>query len=346
MNIQEKEQAYSPAATIGSLPPETIALLESCPEPGYGVHQWIWQIACALRACGISDREVLFELIEENCSDPDRKREIWDAIINSADEKLATRSYQPRWPERDYQLINEIVRAGIGAETLFRTSPFSLGAKKLSPEKILGWMFSEAEDVTDQKNDPLICAGPKTRWMRTRRLSQWDRPFRHLTFVVPNPMTKVQGTNLDGELSWRCLDNTGEREYLVIDCDIKKSKPNKPPSPWDPHIEAWSRDRISVDDANAAILWKLKEWLDLALVVYSGSVSFHGWFACRGVPENELFKFMRNAVLLGADRALWPRSQPVRMPEGIRWEDKDPPVRQRVCYFDPQTVEKWRGGQQ
>jgi hypothetical protein len=38
----------------------------------------------------------------------------------------------------------------------------------------------------------------------------------------------------------------------------------------------------------------------------------------------------------------WTRCQPVRMPEGVRWEDRNPPVPQRVHFFDPKTIEKWR----
>jgi hypothetical protein len=338
MNGQRKKE-YT---MINRLPPETIAVLESCPEPGYGVHQWIWIAVCALRRCSIKHLEMLFDLVAEHCSDPDREREIWDAIKNSTDEKLATRSYQPRWPKRDYHFIDELVSAGIGAEALVRKSPLPLDGRKLATEKTVRWMFSQALEGADLEDDPLICAGPKTNFMRTARLSQWDRSLRNQTFIVPSPMTKVQGFNLDGELSWRCLDNTGERLYLVIECDIRRSAPGEPESPWDSLLKAWAQKDITIADGNAAILWKLSEWLPLALVVHSGSVSSHGWFPCRGVNEHELRKFMRNAVLLGADPVTWTRCQPVRMPEGIRWEDKYPPVRQRVHYFDPQTVEKWR----
>jgi hypothetical protein len=76
MKRQGENQGYSPATTIDRLPPEASALLESCPEPSNGVHPWIWKITCTLRKYGINDPDVLFELIQKNCSDPDREREI------------------------------------------------------------------------------------------------------------------------------------------------------------------------------------------------------------------------------------------------------------------------------
>ena len=99
-----KSNEHPLAAIIDRLPPKTITVLESCPQPGDGVHQWLWSAVCGLRRSGINDPDVLFELIQKNCSDPDREREIWDAIRNSTDEKLAVRSYEPVWPERDYHL--------------------------------------------------------------------------------------------------------------------------------------------------------------------------------------------------------------------------------------------------
>jgi hypothetical protein len=344
VNEQEKSNEHPLATIVDRLPPGTIAVLESCPQPGYGVHPWIWIAVCVLRRSDIKDPEVLFAVVTEYCSDSGREREIWDAIRNSTDEKLAVRSYQRRWPERDYKLINEVVCAGIGAETLVGTGPVAFGGRKLATEKVVRWMFSQASEGAGLGDDPLICAGTTTRLMRTARLSQWDRSLWNQTFIVPSPMSKIQGINQEGKLSWRCLNNTGERFYLVIECDIRKSEPGEPPGPWDPLADSWAQKGITIAYANGAILWKLNEWLPLVMVVYSGGKSFHGWFACRGVPEEELRKFMRNAVLLGADPMTWTRCQPVRMPEGIRWEDKNPPVRQHVHYFDPKTIEKWRRG--
>jgi hypothetical protein len=332
----------------------------TCPQTGSGVHNFVLE-----RVRHLSDYlepEKIHDVIRLETADCGRDvpdAEIWRAIqswairikgestklVNPPCAKLAAGSRELPWPERDYQLIDELVRAGAGAEALLRTSPWTIGEGGLAPDKVVRWMFSGTLQGTDPEGDPLVCAGPKTDFMRTNRLSQWGHSFRNQTFIVPNPMSKVQGINQKGKLSWRCLDNTGERWYLVIDCDIRKSGSDEPGS-WNALLEAWAEKGITIADANAAILWKLSEWLPLVLVVYSGGTSDHGWFSFRGVDEREMRKFMRNAVVLGADHVTWTRCQPVRMPEGIRWEDKSPPVRQRVLYFDPWTIQKWRGGLQ
>jgi hypothetical protein len=330
----------------------------SCPQAGQGVHDFVLErvrhLYDYLEPEGIHS---LIKLETANCGRDVPDAEIWRAIRgwairkvagtrlrNAPYQRLVARSCKPPWPERDYQLIDELVRGGAGAEALFRTSPWPVCGRRLDPKKTLRWMFSQALEGTVPENDTLVCAGPSTALMRTKRLGEWGDSFRDQTFIVPNPMSKVQGINQEGRLSWRCLNNTGERWYLVIECDIKKGGSDKPEGPWDRFLKAWAEKGITIADANAAILWKLRAWLPLVLVVYSGGKSFHGWFICRGVDEQELHKFMRNAVLLGADRATWTRCQPVRMPEGIRWEDKWAPVRQRVVYFDPLTIEKWRRG--
>src|SRR5262249_53963022 len=147
-------------------------------------------------------------------------------------------------------------------------------------------------------------------------------PLRNQTFIVPSPMSKIQGINQEGKQSWRCLDNTGERFYLVIECDIQRSKPGKPESPWDPLVDSWTQKGITIAHASGAILWKLSEWLPLVMVVYSGGKSFHGWFACRGVAEEELHRFMRNAVLLGATPRPGPDVSPCACQKGFAGRTK------------------------
>ena len=55
---------------------------------------------------------------------------------------------------------------------------------------------------------------------------------------------------------------------------------------------------------------------------------------CAGRPEEKLRTFMEYAVSLGADRAMWTRSQFARMPDGTR----DNGNRQTVFYFNPGGV--------
>jgi hypothetical protein len=73
-------------------------------------------------------------------------------------------------------------------------------------------------------------------------------------------------------------------------------------------------------------------------------------FFCHETSEEQLLKFMRYAVYLGADKRMWLRSQFCRMPDGRRcdgkssdalelcgWDDV-PQGRQAMLYFNPQAL--------
>jgi hypothetical protein len=105
-------------------------------------------------------------------------------------------------------------------------------------------------------------------------------------------------------------------------------------------------------DQQAALLWHLAQFApSLALVVYSGSKSAHGWFFCEGQPEDKIQRFFDYAVSLGADSRTWSRCQFVRMPDGKRSDGKTsdalkiaavnnvPGGRQAVLYFNPEVIQ-------
>src|SRR5262249_37868397 len=93
------------------------------------------------------------------------------------------------------------------------------------------------------------------------------------------------------------------------------------------------QDNGSIDE-QATILLHLAERAPLTLAVHSGHKSIHGWFFCDGKSEEFLRRFMAYAVTLGADPALWTRSQFARMPDGCRENGK----RQTVFFFNPDTI--------
>jgi hypothetical protein len=104
-------------------------------------------------------------------------------------------------------------------------------------------------------------------------------------------------------------------------------------------------------DQQAAVIWHLAKYAPLAAVVFSGSKSLHGWFYCKGASEEQLSKFMKYAVSLGADKRMWLPSQFCRMPGGYRMDPKrtdalrlygwdDVPIgRQALLYFNPQALQ-------
>jgi hypothetical protein len=61
---------------------------------------------------------------------------------------------------------------------------------------------------------------------------------------------------------------------------------------------------LSVADAVKFHAHLAKRWEALALLVFSGNESLHGWYPCAGVDEERVIAFLRYACRLGADHAL------------------------------------------
>jgi hypothetical protein len=140
-----------------------------------------------------------------------------------------------------------------------------------------------------------------------------------MQFIVPNVMTSLKGKTKEGKDSVGCLDNTGERQFLVIEFDMAEA------GDWGPYMKEWQARGISTFDAEAALLVYLATKdvprFRLTMAVNRGKKSLHGWFHCQGI--------------LGADPATWTKCQLVRTPGGTR----DNGSRQRVEYFNPGTQE-------
>ena len=131
-------------------------------------------------------------------------------------------------------------------------------------------------------------------------------------------------------MSAHAVSNTGPRRFLIVEFDFEAGTSKE---------EALLLDRLAteerdVKDLCAALLLHLAERAPLALAVYSGGKSLHGWFYCAGVPEERLWRTFHYAVSLGADRANWTRSQFARMPDGLR----DNGNRQTAYFLNPGVV--------
>jgi hypothetical protein len=82
----------------------------------------------------------------------------------------------------------------------------------------------------------------------------------------------------------------------------------------------------------AAVLWHLASMAPMVFAVHRDGKSLHGWFSCAGADEDTQRRFMRYAVMLGADPATWTRCQFVRMPDGRRPVEGECPVRQNIFH--------------
>jgi hypothetical protein len=171
---------------------------------------------------------------------------------------------------------------------------------------------SHTEEIIDAlfPGNPLLCAGRSNSDSATQARSEWDGKLAALQLIVPSPMTARIGRTQEGKESAHTLETTGPGRFLVIE-----------------------QDHGTIDE-QAAVLLHLAERAPLAVAVYSGSKSIHGWFYCSGQPGEKLRRFMKYAGSLGADRATWTRSQFVRMPDGTRNNSK----RQAVYFFNPEVL--------
>jgi hypothetical protein len=164
--------------------------------------------------------------------------------------------------------------------------------------------------------NPLICVGCSAQEFFTAPRDSFKGTLESFQLITPSPMSALTGTRKsDGKPSAHCLNNTGARTYLVVECDQGER------------------------DTQAAVIRHLATTAPLAMVVDSGGKSLHAWFHCKGQPEDKLRAFFRKAVSLGGDPATWTRSQFVRMPLAIRDNGK----LQAVHFFNHANAEARKG---
>jgi hypothetical protein len=84
----------------------------------------------------------------------------------------------------------------------------------------------------------------------------------------------------------------------------------------------------------ASMLKSLSELAPLVCVVHSGFTSLEGWLLVRGMPKKKVRDLFAYATSLEASPSNWIRSQPVRMPGGLR----DGGLRQRIYHLKLQAL--------
>lgn len=261
--------------------------LNPCPDSGEGVHSWIWHVASTYYAAGVGMEEAK-DYCELHATRALQPNEVENAFISLQNRSNIERN---RWPKKSAYLtgvaIEEAKReAGLAAEIIGCLNSGGLG--EIETHRILERLYPD---------NPLICCG-KTTWLtQTKPLSEFTAKYlSECQFIVPNPMSSATGTTQAGKPSNRSLQNTGPRQYLVVEFD-----------------EGSHED-------HAALLQCLDGYEEcrLCLALTSGNKSLHGWFDVRRFDEERAKTFFKKALMLGADRATWTRSQLVRMPNGTR----------------------------
>lgn len=244
-------------------------------------------------------REVLTKSAQ-TYRDTVKERDIERVVTKAWDEKPPIRMV--KWPSFDRAAFEELPKV---------TEPDFLGdygpPETQEPWGVLELLFP---------GDPLLClATRKQDVFQTRQLSEWKADGIQNNFIVPSPMRARTGVTQDGKKSGRCLDNTGERKFLVIESDELARD------------EQWT------------LISHLAHLAPLIMVLDTGNKSLHAWFRCDGNIGTEEH-FMTLAVRLGADKATWTACQLVRLPGGSHDKTEQP---HKVLVFRPYNShsKKW-----
>ena len=313
-DVQENwEAGTAPTSIILSFLPYYVRrILDTCPTAGAGVHRWLYLAALALVRSGV-DPKMAALLIREATADCGRyvdSREIQEAVRNAyravdldGDVSILSVPRPAAWPAVNDEQVEAISLNGPGLRGLELLSPVRFNNSERHTENIIDALFP---------GNPLLCCGGDKNKFTTRSREEWRGRMSAMPFVVPSPMSAREGLTTGGKKSARSLSNTGPRHYLVIEFDKGSA------------------------DVHASVLWHLATLAPLALVVFSAGKSIHGWLSCQGQPEEQVRKFMRYAVSLGADPATFTRCQMVRMPDGTRADGNG--ARQSVHYFNGEVV--------
>jgi len=215
-----------------------------------------------------------------------------------------------KWPDPEPELIREAGQA-------FVDWPLAQW-ESISPAQA-----SEPEDVLPEVFLPkaLVCYGPKKNVHFVSELGEGLYQIaRRMQYVVPKPAKAPFVNFADGKTSRKCVENFPERRFLVIEFDRSKIDPGG----------NLSLGRLL--DLQAALHAHLAtEYASLAMLVFSGHASLHGWYPTVGVEEEKVLALLRYACRLGADHCLSAASFFTRMPWGTHENGR----RQSVHYLNP-----------
>ena len=220
-----------------------------------------------------------------------------------------------KWPDPEPALI-ESTRQAYSDCTLGWWEKIS-PARVREPSEVLPIVFSPGS---------LVCYGLARDVHRIDELG--ERLFKSACvaqYVVPNPASalSIKLERLGGKQSLKCKENFPSRRFQIVEFDRKKI---------DPESKLSSLELLGLQASLHAHLEA--EHAPLALLVYSGNESIHGWYPTLGAEEAKALAFLRYACRLGADHMLSSKCQFTRMPGGQHANGK----RQVIHYFNPKSL--------
>jgi len=303
--------------------------IENLPRNGVGeLHDAIYRAALSGLAEGITPLNLHF-LIRDGAISKGRLAgranvEVRDALIN------AHRWLGGKNPGSDKtpSISKKIDKVDWGMVRGVAFSDYDLNTLSLSSGALPG----TAEDVFRKLYHPhdLICLAVDLSNAQTKKLDDWlgGGKLSH-NYMVANPMRSLSGITLRGKQSPRSKDNAGECRWIVVEFDFRKD--NEADARL---IAELAENGKCVLDLGAALHCHLQTFLPLAMVVFSGNTSLHGWYDARAITVGEADKFREYAKTLKADSATFGPCQMVRVPWGFHKNGNQ----QCLCYFNEDVV--------
>lgn len=269
-------------------------LLENPPAPGEGRHHWLFALGSALKQSDWKPKKI-HEMLDRVCAArgwTDRGGKTITDIVTKLDEAFVPGPASeriPDWPEE----VQEERRARWMTPAMFDP----MRSTGMSAQDVLCDLFDKSA---------LVCVGWSKFKFSTLPLADVLPAAHQAPFVVANPMVAESAENG----SKRCKANATrprDRRFMVVEFDKGDTRTQQ------------ASVLTSLHDAEHP----------LAMAVWSGNKSIHGWYNVSGLHPYKKLRFFRFAVSLGADASLWDMSKLVRMPGGDRGG-----IKQDILYFE------------
>ena len=288
---------------MARLPSSPLAWAAHPAPPGQGLHTDIFRAACSLLEAGQSHEFAFRYLRRAADTVGDRRvpdRELHAALADAGRALAGGPRVRNEWPVYSPAYRAEVVATNRVPLAALADSGDALPT---TPAFYLSQLYKPHE---------LVCIGHTAYDFATRPASEWTDP--HLVrseYVNPSPMLEVWGETKAGVRSQHTLSNTGPKVYQVVEFDS------------------------GTMEEHAAMLRFLARTLPLALIVYSGGKSLHGWFCVRHRTDAEVRAFFADAIAMGADSRMFSACQFARLPAGLNGRSSR---QQSVLLFQPKYL--------
>lgn len=260
--------------------------------PGEGLHTDFFRAAILMLEAGYNDAQIYSFIRQAANMVKDRvvpDRELFGAIA-SAKARIAGGALEgQQWPQFSQVLRSEIIANG---RVMLDDLAASGDQLPQEPAFYLQKIYRETD---------YVCVAPVSSKFTTKKRPEIEKIVTDSPHEYINPSAMVDEFGLTKDfdqatgqrkVSAHCLDNTGPKTWQVVEFDSGEV-----------------RDHVSLH-------WHLAQSAPLALLVYSGGKSLHGWYNVRGWNEYKISDFFGKAVQIGADPKMWSRCQFSRLPAG------------------------------